>query len=164
MGPQEHPRGQQQRVVLVELGELGIAPVVGPHVRAVQQRDGQVVVPDLWGVGGSGMGRAASPGRPAHAGAQEPPPGAPAPGVSPAQAGTRAQRWSSGLPAGPSSPVAALASPVQPLGLAGPDLPSHRMGLPGHSHPRPASPPQPQPRPRAALTFTVQSLEQDASW
>ena len=47
MGPQEHPRGQQQRVVLVELGELGVAPVVGSHVRTVQQRDEQVVVPDL---------------------------------------------------------------------------------------------------------------------
>lgn len=51
MGPQEHPRGQQQGVILVELGELGVAPVVGPHVRAVQQRDSQVVVPDLGGKG-----------------------------------------------------------------------------------------------------------------
>lgn len=47
MRPQEHPRGQQQRVILVELGELGVAPVVRPHICAVQQRDTQVVVPDL---------------------------------------------------------------------------------------------------------------------
>lgn len=51
MGPQEHPRGQQQGVILVELGELGVAPVIGPHVRAVQQRDSQVIVPDLGGRG-----------------------------------------------------------------------------------------------------------------
>lgn len=47
MWPQEHPRGQQQRVILVELGELGVTPVVRPHVCTVQQGDGQVIVPDL---------------------------------------------------------------------------------------------------------------------
>lgn len=33
MGPQEHPGRQQQRVILVKLGELGVAPIVGPHVQ-----------------------------------------------------------------------------------------------------------------------------------
>lgn len=159
MGPQEHPRGEQQRVVLVELGELRVAPVVGPHVRTVQQRDGQVVVPDLWGRGGSGTNTLrALAVRPTQV------PGNHRWGLlllASAQpgAGARLRSGAAGFQRDP--PPCWQLWPLQSslwawLGLT---CPLHGNEAAWHSHPRPGL-----PQSRAALTFTVQSLEQDANW
>lgn len=54
MRPHKNTGYQQEGVIRVELGELGVAPVVWPHVGAVLQGDVQLIAPDLQRYGQSG--------------------------------------------------------------------------------------------------------------
>lgn len=54
MRPHKDTGYQQEGVIRIELGELGVAPVVWPHVRAVLQGDIQLIAPDLRSNGQSG--------------------------------------------------------------------------------------------------------------
>lgn len=54
MRPHKDTGYQQEGVIGIELGELGVAPVVWPHVGAVLQGDVQLIAPDLQRDGQSG--------------------------------------------------------------------------------------------------------------